>query len=99
MLRKFLAVAALTTVSTVAFAKSAPIQATLAAPATQHETIASSIIFHCEGTSCVSTSDTSNSSDMNACRALAKSVGQITAFTTASGAFDAAKLEKCNGKK
>ena len=99
MLRKFIAVAALVTVSTVAFAKSAPIQATLDNSAAQRETIASSIIFRCDGTSCVSTSDTSNSSDMNACRALAKAEGPIAGFTTAAGSFDEAKLATCNGKK
>jgi hypothetical protein len=99
MLRKFIAVAALVTVSTVAFAKSTQIQVTLANPATQGETIASSIIFRCNGTSCVSTSDTSTTSDMSACRALYKAEGPIAGFTTSTGSFDEAKLDKCNGKR
>src|SRR4051812_15327976 len=98
MLPKFVVLAALVAVSsTGAFARTTPLQATLANPAQQHETIASSIIWRCDGTTCASISDASSSSDVNACRSLAKTVGPITAFSSARGAFDDAHLQKCNG--
>jgi hypothetical protein len=96
MSRKFVALVALATLSATSAMAATPLTATLAVPATVAKPVLASVIWHCEATTCTSAS-TVNVSDATACRAVAKSLGQVTAFTSARGAFDETKLGKCNG--
>lgn len=97
MSRLFVAALGLVAISTTSAMAATPLTATLAAPAAKQKPVLASIIWRCEGTTCVSAS-TVNVSDSSACRAVAKSLGKVTAFTSARGAFDEAKLAKCNGE-
>jgi hypothetical protein len=99
MIRKAIILTALVTlVSASAYARSGPLQATIAQAPKEKSMIAGSIIWKCEATSCVSASDTSSTSAANACRSLAIALGEVTSFTATKGAFDEAQLKKCNGK-
>ena len=100
MIRKAIILSALMTlVSASAYAKSGPMQATVTEAPKEKSLIAGSIIWKCDGTSCVTASDTSSTSGANACRSLALAASPVSSFTTAKGAFDEAQIKKCNGNK
>jgi hypothetical protein len=97
MSRKFIAALAFVALSAGSAFAQTPFTATLAAPATKQKPVLASIVWRCEATSCVSAS-TLTVSDGTACRAIARSFGTVTAFSSEHGQFDDAKLAKCNGK-
>lgn len=96
MSRKLFVAAAFLAMSASSAFAATPLSATLAEPATKAKPVLASVIWRCEATTCTSAS-TVNVSDATACRAIAKEFGKVTAFTSGRGAFDEAKLAKCNG--
>jgi len=95
MLRKIVVTGAFIALSTVgAFAKSAPVQVTLANPVKQHEIVIGNIIWKCDGTACVSRSEVSGF-DVVACRALANRVGPVTAVSAPNIKEGDTKIQRC----
>jgi hypothetical protein len=94
-----LGLAVLVFATSSAFAsRTQPYQITFAnpVPARANSTVLADIAWRCEANSCVSASDINKSTEMRACKTLAKRYGQVTAFTGPAGTFDAEKLTKCN---
>jgi hypothetical protein len=87
---------ALASLSTQAFAFN-PISVTLAAPAA-HPTrpIAGGRIFDCTDATCVARQAELTDLSVGTCKALARRVGEIAAFTTGSHALTPEQLAQCN---
>lgn len=87
---------ALASLSTQAFAFN-PISVTLAAPAERpSRPIAGGRIFDCADATCVARQSELTDLSVSTCKALARRVGEITAFTTGSHALTAEQLAQCN---
>ena len=85
--------------TTAAFAAGPEFTATLASPiANSKDVIADSNLFRCEGTTCKLVSKPIDATAVSTCRRLARQVGEIKAYGTASEPFDADKLSRCNAK-
>jgi hypothetical protein len=69
--------------------------ATLSKPTLPQKQILGSTIWRCTETTCTSTSSAGTGATQ-ACRAVAKRFGQITAFNSDGESFDGEKLAKCN---
>jgi len=95
MLRKSLIVGAFVMLSTAAFAKNDGMQATLVTATQPKDALAGSIAWRCKDTTCFSVSAV-NQTELSACRALVKSFGAVSSFSSSYGKFDDAKLQKCN---
>jgi hypothetical protein len=78
-----------------AFADADHMHATLVNPAKERSFIAASVVWHCDGTSCVTNSSLLEMGPKGLCRALAKKEGPIASFDE----LDTAQLEKCNATK
>jgi hypothetical protein len=83
--------------STQAFAFN-PINVTLATPAERPtRPIAGGRIFDCTGATCVARQSELTDLSVNTCKALARRVGEITAFSTTGGhALTEEQLAQCN---
>ena len=82
--------------STQAFAFN-PISVTLAAPAAHpSRPIAGGRIFDCVDSACVARQAEVTDLSVNTCKALARTVGEITAFATGNHALTAEQLAQCN---
>lgn len=92
-----LIVATMIFASTAAFAGSTRYIATLAQPLTaKKEFIANVNIWHCEGSTCVLTSEPEDADSVTSCHALMRKVGALTAYGIEGKPFDSDKLAKCN---
>ena len=88
-----LAAAAATTVP--AMAQGAGLRAELAAPLERAETVRiDGVQWSCSGTACTSRGD--DPRPAIACRKLARKVGTVTRFATATAELDSAALATCN---
>jgi hypothetical protein len=85
--------AALAAVAAPAFAQWT---ATPAAKASEQGFTAGATIWDCDAAGCHTTSDTSGAASMDACRALAREVGPLTAFVVDGKAYSDARLATCN---
>ena len=94
-MRRLVLAAILATVATPVLADAAW-TATPATAAAENGFVAASVVWNCSGAACTSTSDTSGASEMPVCKALAAEVGSLTAFSGASGPFNAERLARCN---
>ena len=72
-----------------------PMAATLARSVEKQEPLLSSMIWHCEGTTCTSISAPQGGAN-NACRAIARRFGQVVSFTSSKGELSAEQLAECN---
>lgn len=92
-MKSFIAAAAMT----LAFAASAQAQtvtATLATAAPKpRQIVLAGVLWDCKGSECKALTG-SEAPTWQACKALTKVFGEVTAYTT----LDAAKLERCNKK-
>jgi len=70
--------------------------ATLPAPATKARVIAGGAVWACEGTVCVATAAPDNVASTKSCKDLAKAVGPVVGYASASFSLDAENLAKCN---
>lgn len=68
--------------------------ATLATAVESQRTIAGSLVWNCNGTSCTAARGTSRPAIV--CARLVREVGPVTAFVANGEALDAAALERCN---
>ncbi len=85
-----------TAIAVPAFADSS-IQATLAKPVpAKTKLVAGGAVWVCEGTACLAAQAPDNVLSTSSCRALAKSVGQITAYAGGRRSFTAEVLSRCN---
>jgi hypothetical protein len=85
--------------SAAALAQAERYTASIAQPISEKkEFIANANIWRCVGTTCVLTSEPRDPGSMRTCRELKRQVGQLTAFGSATHAFDQAKLAKCNAE-
>lgn len=74
-----------------------PVTVKLAAPLdATAKFIAGGAIFICTKDTCVASSPTSQTSNVSACKEVAKNVGAVSSFGGIRMQFDAAKLEECN---
>ena len=58
--------------------------------------IAGGAVFVCEGAECVAATAPDRTLSVISCKALAKEVGRVTAFSGAAKTFDADELSRCN---
>jgi hypothetical protein len=91
-----IALAAILSAFAVPSLAQAPWTATLQTAATKASFIGHSVLWACTDTGCVSRSDTPTDDEMGACKGVAKQVGPLTAFVAGHGAFNAARLARCN---
>jgi hypothetical protein len=94
-LRSLILAAALAAIAAPAFAASTW-SATLAQPTSKQVFVGETVIWSCDATGCVSQSDTSDADQVSECRALARRLGEISAFNGHSGALPAERLASCN---
>jgi hypothetical protein len=94
-MRKILFAAALSMLAAPAFADTTMWTATLAKPATQSAFLAGDVTWDCNDAGCHSTSDVAAGQAMQACQALAKEFGPVSAFSTLKP-FDESMLARCN---
>ncbi|MFS0737303.1 hypothetical protein ABC347_09660 [Sphingomonas sp. 1P06PA] len=66
----------------------------LAAP-TVNRQVVRDLIWSCSGEACVAPLN-GTTSDANVCRAVARKLGRVTAFSADARSFGADELEKCN---
>lgn len=72
------------------------LSATLQAPASKARVIASGAVWTCAGSVCVATAAPDNVASTKSCKDLAKAVGTIVGYSSASFSLDAEALAKCN---
>ena len=72
------------------------ITATLQAPAAKTRVVAGGAVWTCEGTACVATAAPDNVASTKSCKDLAKAVGTIVGYSSASFSLEAEALAKCN---
>ena len=72
------------------------VTATLQAPAAKARVIAGGAVWNCEGTVCVATAAPDNVASTKSCKDLAKAVGTVVGYASASFSLDAENLAKCN---
>ena len=90
------ACAALSLIASPAFAY-VPITATLATPATSaSEPIIDGLIWRCAAETCQARQADRFHFGVSTCKALARRVGRISAFTAGSRSLSAEELEQCN---
>lgn len=68
--------------------------ATLATAVESQRTIAGSLVWNCNGTSCTAARGTSRPAIV--CARLVRELGPVTGFTANGEALDAAAIERCN---
>ena len=97
--------AAYTTLTFGALATPAPVSAAsnspfytaeLAEPASDSRTVASGVVWFCEGNTCRAAKG--NSRPIRICRGLSREFGDITSFTANGEALEEEQLAACNGK-
>lgn len=70
--------------------------ATLQAPAAKARVVAGGAVWACEGSVCVATTAPDNVASLKSCKELAKAVGTVVGYSSASFSLDAEALAKCN---
>ncbi len=94
-MRLLLVAAAIAALSSPALAQTAW-TATPVQPLVKKDFVASSVVWDCDMTHCVATSDTSGATEMVECRKLVGEVGALSQFVGASGPFKPERLGHCN---
>jgi hypothetical protein len=100
-LMKLQSLAAVAALSTCLFAGAAfadgRVAVTLESPlAAKAKVIAGGAVFVCDGAECVASAAPSRTLSVISCKALAKEVGRVTAFSGDAKTFDADELTRCN---
>ena len=95
MSRRLIVTAALALSSIGTALAATPTVATLSSPTAKQRPILSSIIWHCEATTCTSASALTSAAS-TACRDIAKKFGVVTSFRSGDSDFSQEQLAKCN---
>ena len=72
------------------------IVAQLESPIAAQKLVSGGAIWNCEGSTCAATGQTSRSTSLRACQALAKEVGRLSSFGSEKTTFEAEQLARCN---
>ena len=95
-LKTLTAIAVLTLSAASSAFAATTLTATLQAPAAKARVVAGGAVWACEGTVCVATAAPDNVASTKSCKELAKAVGTIVGYSSASFSLDAETLAKCN---
>jgi hypothetical protein len=72
-------------------------QAQLVKPVSEAAPVVEDVVWRCQGTQCVTTSDTGSASAKRSCFGLVREVGPLASFSDGSTNFTADQLARCNG--